>query len=211
PHRCELGVLGRGMPGASRIGRQTQIGQDPSRRPVADRRTGHRRDGRGPHQRHHLSRGTLPTPRPSAWEKKALVAIEHSILVAVWHMLTNNVDYHDLGGDYFARLDPERAMRRIIRQANSLGFTVRFDPIQAPNHPHDFDTAPDQITRGSAPHLIFGSAPYPSGGRLAGREKWGSGRLPTPTCSWAVSPWVSLAPGPDLEGSRTVAASTPIR
>ena len=39
----------------------------------------------------------------------------------------------------------------------------------------------------------------------------GSGRLPTPTCSWAASPWVSLAPGPDLEGSRTVAASTPIR
>ena len=46
-------------------------------------------------------------------------------------MLTNDVDYQDLGADYFARLDPERAMRRIIRQANSLGFTVRFDPIQA--------------------------------------------------------------------------------
>ena len=46
-------------------------------------------------------------------------------------MLTNDVDYHDLGGDYFARLDPERAMRRIVRQANALGFTVRFDPIQA--------------------------------------------------------------------------------
>src|SRR6476661_2622986 len=68
---------------------------------------------------------------PRLGKKKALVAIEHSILVAVWHMLTNNVDYHDLDGDYFARLDPERAMRRIIRQANSLGFTVRFDPIQA--------------------------------------------------------------------------------
>ncbi|MGB8502945.1 hypothetical protein, partial [Mycobacterium sp.] len=26
---------------------------------------------------------------------------------------------------------PERAMRRIVRQANALGFTVRFDPIQA--------------------------------------------------------------------------------
>src|SRR6476620_7166541 len=60
-------------------------------------------------------------------------------------------------------------------------------------------------------HPIFGSAPYPSGGRLAGREKWGSGRVATLTSSWAVSPWVSLAPGPDLEGSRTVAASTPIR
>ena len=46
-------------------------------------------------------------------------------------MLINHVDYTDLGGDYFARLDPEHAMRRIVRQANALGFTVRFDPIQA--------------------------------------------------------------------------------
>jgi transposase len=64
-------------------------------------------------------------------KKKAIVAVEHSILIAAWHMLANDVDYADLGGDYFARLDPELAMRRIVRQANTLGFTVRFDPIQA--------------------------------------------------------------------------------
>ena len=68
---------------------------------------------------------------PRLGKPKAIVAIEHSILTAVWHMLTDDVDYHDLGGDYFARLDPERAKRRIVRQANALGFTVRFDPIQA--------------------------------------------------------------------------------
>ena len=68
---------------------------------------------------------------PRLRKKKAIVAVEHSILIAVWHMLTDDVDYADLGGDYFARLDPERAMRRIVRQANALGFTVRFDPIQA--------------------------------------------------------------------------------
>jgi transposase len=60
-----------------------------------------------------------------------LVALQHSILTAVWHMLTEAADYHDLGSDYFARLDPERAMRRIVRQANALGFTVRFDSIPA--------------------------------------------------------------------------------
>ncbi|MGW3109601.1 hypothetical protein [Streptomyces sp. NPDC001100] len=36
-----------------------------------------------------------------------------------------------IGGDYYAKYDPERAMRRITRQANALGFTVRFDPIEA--------------------------------------------------------------------------------
>ncbi|MFF3468835.1 hypothetical protein ACWCQN_47890 [Streptomyces sp. NPDC001984] len=60
-----------------------------------------------------------------------MVAIEHSILTAVWHILDNDVAYHDLGGDYFTRLDPERAMRRLARQANALGYTIRFDPIEA--------------------------------------------------------------------------------
>jgi transposase len=68
---------------------------------------------------------------PRLGKKKALVAVEHSILTAAWHMLTDDVDYHDLGGDYFTKRDPEAAMRRLTRQANALGFTVRFDPIQA--------------------------------------------------------------------------------
>ena len=55
-------------------------------------------------------------PRPG--KRKALVAVEHSILTAVWHILTDNVAFHDLGGDYYAKHDPERAMRRLTRQAN---------------------------------------------------------------------------------------------
>jgi transposase len=68
---------------------------------------------------------------PRLGKKKAIVATEHSILTAVWHMLTNDTDHTDLGGDYFAKLDPQRAMRRIVRQANALGFTVTFEEIQA--------------------------------------------------------------------------------
>jgi transposase len=56
---------------------------------------------------------------------------QHSILIAVWHMLTNDVDYTDLGGDYSPDYSPDSAMRRIVCQADALGFTVRFDPIQA--------------------------------------------------------------------------------
>ncbi len=45
-------------------------------------------------------------------------------------MLTTTSPYQDLGGEYYARLDPERAKNRIVRQANALGLTVRFDPIE---------------------------------------------------------------------------------
>nr|WTB32620.1 hypothetical protein OG781_26890 [Streptomyces sp. NBC_00830] len=46
-------------------------------------------------------------------------------------MLTQDTAFHDLGGDYYAKHDPERALRRITRQANALGLTVRFEPIEA--------------------------------------------------------------------------------
>ena len=69
---------------------------------------------------------------PRLGKQKTIVAVEHSILTTVWHMLTDNADYQDLGGDYFTKQDPERAIRRIIRQANALSLTVRFDPIPDP-------------------------------------------------------------------------------
>lgn len=56
--------------------------------------------------------------------QKANVAIQHAILVAIWNMGTNGTFYEDPGGDYFTRLNPERARTRAIRQLESLGYTV---------------------------------------------------------------------------------------
>lgn len=43
---------------------------------------------------------------------KAIVAVAHSILIAVYYILRDDVPYQDLGGDYFARrADPERQTR----------------------------------------------------------------------------------------------------
>jgi hypothetical protein len=63
--------------------------------------------------------------------QRALVAVMHKLAIAIWQILTDKVPYRDLGADYFARRDPTRAMRRITAQANALGLTVRFDPIEA--------------------------------------------------------------------------------
>lgn len=61
---------------------------------------------------------------------RALVAVEHSIITAIWHMLTDNVTYHELGGTYFAQRDPERATRRAISALNQLGYTVTLNPLE---------------------------------------------------------------------------------
>jgi transposase len=60
--------------------------------------------------------------------KRALVALMHKIAIAVWHVLANKTTFHDLGSDYLAKRDPERAMRRMQREANRLGMTIRFEP-----------------------------------------------------------------------------------
>jgi len=62
--------------------------------------------------------------------QRALVAVMHKIVIAVWHVLHDHVPYRDLGAEHFTRANPERAIKRIIRQANALGLTVRFDPIE---------------------------------------------------------------------------------
>jgi len=61
--------------------------------------------------------------------KRALVAVMHKITIAIWHVLRDHAPYRDLGADYFARRNPERAMRRMTKEANSLGLTIRFEPI----------------------------------------------------------------------------------
>ncbi len=56
---------------------------------------------------------------------KALVATQHSIVTAIWHILSNGDCYHDLGSDYYnSRADKEKRTRNYIRQLQALGFTV---------------------------------------------------------------------------------------
>ncbi|WP_033263637.1 IS110 family transposase, partial [Amycolatopsis vancoresmycina] len=57
--------------------------------------------------------------------QRALVAVMHKLVIAIWHVLKHRIAYHELGADYFTRRDPQRAMRQIVKQANALGMTVR--------------------------------------------------------------------------------------
>jgi transposase len=59
---------------------------------------------------------------------KALVALEHSILTAVWNMLTNGECYTDPGADYFIRLNPTKEKNKAIRQLEKLGYDVTVTP-----------------------------------------------------------------------------------
>ncbi len=69
---------------------------------------------------------------------KANVAIQRSILTAIWHMATTGTLYDDPGADYFTRLHPERAKNRA--EPFPLWWTLG---LAAPIHrsfSHGFDT-----------------------------------------------------------------------
>jgi transposase len=50
---------------------------------------------------------------------RASLAVAHSLLVAVWHMLQTGETYHDPGGDYYTRRDPARTTRRLVAPART--------------------------------------------------------------------------------------------
>jgi transposase len=62
--------------------------------------------------------------------KKAIVAVGRSILVIVWHLLSDpEARFQDLGaGFYDTRIGPERARRNHVRQLEALGYKVILEP-----------------------------------------------------------------------------------
>jgi len=59
--------------------------------------------------------------------QKANVAIQHSMLTAIWHMGRTGTLYDDPGADYFTRLHPDRAKNRALHQLEAMGYRVTLD------------------------------------------------------------------------------------
>ncbi len=62
--------------------------------------------------------------KQSRGHKRAILAIAHAILVAIYHMLKNNEPYRDLGADHVKTVDPDRKASSLVLQLNKLGFSV---------------------------------------------------------------------------------------
>ena len=62
--------------------------------------------------------------------KRAIVAVGRSILVIIWHLLSDpNLRYQDLGpGFYDTRINAEHRKRNHVRQLQALGYKVTLEP-----------------------------------------------------------------------------------
>jgi transposase len=69
--------------------------------------------------------------KPRRGHKKALGAVKHTMICAIWHMLSTGETYRDLGADYFTNRDPERQTRRLVAQLERLGHHVTLEEAAA--------------------------------------------------------------------------------
>ena len=63
-------------------------------------------------------------------KKRAAIAVAHSLLVVIYHLLNSpGLRYQDLGPDFFLHLKPERNRSYLVKQLEKLGYKVLLSPL----------------------------------------------------------------------------------
>jgi transposase len=61
--------------------------------------------------------------------KRALIAVGHTILVIIYHILSQKKSYEDLGSNYFDERDRQQTEKRLVRRLEKLGYQVQLQPV----------------------------------------------------------------------------------
>jgi transposase-like protein len=61
--------------------------------------------------------------------KRAVIAVAHSLLVIVYHVLRRREPYRELGMEYYDQRDHQAVERRLVRRLQKLGYQVALTPI----------------------------------------------------------------------------------
>lgn len=65
---------------------------------------------------------------PRKGSKRALIAVAHSILTIIYHLLKEGKVYEDLGQNYFDERSKKEVVARQIRRLEKLGYKVTLEP-----------------------------------------------------------------------------------
>ncbi|GAC1542138.1 MAG: IS110 family transposase [Herpetosiphon sp.] len=58
---------------------------------------------------------------------RALVAVAHAMIIAIYHMLQRDEPYRDLGGNYFDDRKREAVVNRLVNRIEKLGYTIALE------------------------------------------------------------------------------------
>ena len=62
---------------------------------------------------------------------RAIFAVGHSVLVAIYYMLSRHEPYRDLGAQYFDEQARDHVQRRLVHRLERLGFAVTLEALPA--------------------------------------------------------------------------------
>lgn len=62
-------------------------------------------------------------------KKRAAIAVAHTILVIIYHMLKSRQPYRDLGADYFDKRQKDITVKNAVKRLESLGYIVNLEPV----------------------------------------------------------------------------------
>jgi len=60
-------------------------------------------------------------------KKRAILAVAHSLIVSLYHMLTRQKPYRDLGANYFDERKRESVTNNLVRRLEKLGYQVKLE------------------------------------------------------------------------------------
>lgn len=64
-------------------------------------------------------------------KKRAIMAVAHSLLVTIYHLLKRGGEYRELGAQWFDQINPEKLTRYLVRRLESLGHKVTLEKVEA--------------------------------------------------------------------------------
>lgn len=62
-------------------------------------------------------------------KKKALIALAHTILVSIYHMIRKKEPYKELGPNYLENLYKERTLKHLKKRIESMGYAVELTAV----------------------------------------------------------------------------------
>jgi transposase len=55
-------------------------------------------------------------------KNRAKMAVAHSMIIAIWHMLKHETEYMELGGDHYNKFNPEKKINMYLKKLAELGW-----------------------------------------------------------------------------------------
>jgi transposase len=68
---------------------------------------------------------------PRRGVKRAIIAVAHRMVIAIYHILSKREPYRELGGNYLNERSKERLVNRMCHRIEAMGYTVSLEPTRS--------------------------------------------------------------------------------